>query len=139
MRSNIPYFIMMLVTIMIVIVCSVSLPWARAEQTLFPVTMVGESSSPVQTQSHGTRVYRPERKRPTDFMVCSGRQRDARLYGTGTLDIRDDYLVGVKVTFRFNKWGDIGRAIMGVFNNSARARTKELTRISVVLDGPDSQ
>ncbi len=93
----------------------------------FLYSIRGPLSSSCYGADHGIR----------NSVLSTSRQRLAMLYGTGTMDCKEDYLVGVRVRFRFKSFAELGHAITGIFHKPGRGNRKGLASISVVFDGPD--
>jgi len=136
MRAKILHLIIW-TAIALAIIGSVSVPLVRAEQFLAPNPMIEREVVPWQWKGEGSRVNSSEDLRVMHTTPTQDRQLRAMVYGTGTLETRDEYLVGLRVCFRFKTWGELGRIIMGVFDKSKRSHKPGRTRVSIMLDGPD--
>jgi len=129
--------VILLIIIIMAIFASVSVPLSRAEEN-FPPVSIGDREGYPTWQLVKSSVDGSGSLSISDSMALPDKEMTATLYGTGILDTKEDYLIGVKISFKIKNWGNLGRIITGVFHKSnERCKEKGVARVCVVLDGPD--
>ncbi|RLB39249.1 MAG: hypothetical protein DRH12_11775 [Deltaproteobacteria bacterium] len=139
--------ILILVGIAVALLASISIPKIQAEEDILSVGLLDFIGSREYLQCQKDEVYKlwsrwGDRGQSShaewlSFPIRDGNpETDAVVYGTGKLDTKPKYMVGVKVSFELCAWGSLRDAVVGLFGRSNDNTQKGIAHFSIMIKGP---